>query len=86
MKNEEEICMTYSSVLSKEGKPYVSVRFERGRDMAEGSVPVCHIEKSSGFTKEEIMGLEGYLELNAREILRKAKDISGIRHWLGMEK
>lgn len=86
MKYEEEIRMTHSSVLSKGGKPYVSVRFERGSDMAEGSVPACKIEKSSGFTKEEIMGLEGYLELSAREILRKAKDISGIRHWFGIEK
>lgn len=84
MNYEEEVRMTHSAVLAKDGKPYVSVRFERGKDMAEGSVPACKIVKNNGFTQEEILGLEGYLEMNARDILRKAKDISGIRHWFGM--
>lgn len=81
MHPDEEIRFTHSALLSKNNKPYVSVRFERGKDVAEGSVPECKIERNQGFSREEVLGLEGYLELNAKEILRKAKDISGIRHW-----
>lgn len=86
MNKEEEVRMTHSSILSKDGKPYVSIRFERGEDVAEGSVPACKITRNKGFSQEEVLGLEGYLELNAKEILRKAKDISGIHHWFGIEK
>ncbi len=81
MKYEEELRFTHSAVLAKDGKPYVSVRFERGEDVAEGSVPLCKIERNHGFSEEEVLGLEGYLEVNAKEIFRKAKDISGIQHW-----
>lgn len=86
MNPKEEVRMTHSSVLSKDGDPYVSVRFERGNDVAEGSVPACRITKNEGFSAEEVLGLEGYLEQNAREILRRAKDISGLRHWFGIGK
>lgn len=81
MSQKDEVTFTHSTVLSKEGKPFVSVRFERGSDVAEGSVPACRIVSSEGFTDEELSGLEQYLERNAREILRSAKNISGIMHW-----
>ena len=81
MDHKEEMRMTHSSVLSKGGQPYVSVRFERGTDIAEGSVPACKITKSQGFSGQELLGLEGYLEQSAKDILKKAKDISGIMNW-----
>lgn len=81
MEQKDEVTFTHSSLLSKEGKPYVSVRFERGEDMAEGSVPACVIVTSSGFSKEEVVQLEGYLKQNARDILKSAKNITGIMNW-----
>ena len=81
MNRDEELKFTHSAILAKDGKPFVSVRFERGRDVAEGSVPACLITKNTGFSEEEILGLESYLKENAREILRNAKDISGIKNW-----
>lgn len=77
----QEIKLTHSGILSKNGKPMVSVRFERGSDFAEGSVPECIIINKQGFTSEEICGLESYMKENAKELLRMAKDISGIKHW-----
>ncbi len=76
-----EIKLTHSSILSVQGKPYVSVRFDRDMDFAEGSIPDAKIVKSSGFTEDEIAKLEHYLTENAKDLFIRAKDISGITHW-----
>ncbi len=79
--NANEIKLTHSSILSVQGKPYVSVRFDRGTDFAEGNIPDAKIMKSVGFTEEEITELENYLKENAKDLLSRAKEISGITHW-----
>lgn len=76
-----ELKLTHSSILSAQGKPFVSVRFDRGRDFAEGSIPDAKIIKSVGFTEDEIIELENYLADNAKDLFIRAKDISGITHW-----
>lgn len=81
MNREEEVKLTHSGILSSGGRKQVSVRFERGNDMAEGKIPGCKITKNKGFMDEEIKGLENYLELKCDEIFAKAKEISNIRHW-----
>ena len=54
MRKDEELRMTYSGLLMKDGEKMVRVCFERGNSgYAEGIVPRGVIEKSSGFTKEE---------------------------------
>ncbi len=82
MDRQSELTFTYSGVLSKNGKPFVSVMFERGKDVAEGTVPDCIITKSEGFTEEEIHELEDYMDANRKEIIDGAKRISNIRHLL----
>ncbi len=82
MDRQSELTFTYSGVLSKNGKPFVSVMFERGKDVAEGTVPDCIITKSKGFTEEEIHELEDYMDANRKEIIDGAKRISNIRHLL----
>lgn len=74
----EEMKMTYTSVVTKNNKPMISIKFERGKDMCEGSVPDCVISKNNGFTSEEIEGLEYYLRANKKEIIEHAKSISGL--------
>ena len=74
--------LTYSRLYALGGKRHVSVRFERGGDVAEGSIPECKIKKNSGFSAEEVEGLENYLELKCDEIFAKAKEISDVRHWI----
>ncbi len=81
MADTKEIKLTHSSILSINGKPYVSVRFDRGSDFAEGSIPEAKIVKSIGFDEDEIKKLEDYLSENSKDLLVRAKDISGITHW-----
>lgn len=74
----EEMKMTYTSVVTKDNKPMISLKFERGTDECEGSVPDCVISKNSGFTDEEVEGLEHYLRMNKKTIIEEAKKISGL--------
>ncbi len=80
---DDKVTLTFSSVLSKNGKPMVAVRFERGTDHAEGSVPECKITKNNGFSEEEVSMLNEYLVNNKGDIISRAKSISGISHLLG---
>lgn len=82
MNRDEEMKMTYSRLYAAGGKKCVSVRFERGEDVAEGGLPECKIKKNRGFSTEEVEGLEHYLELKCDEIYAKAKEISKITHWI----
>lgn len=81
--SDKDVNFMYSSVVAKDGKPYISVMFERGCDCAEGSVPDCRISKNKGFSKEEVEHLEGYLQEHKKEIIQNAKNITGVRHWFG---
>lgn len=83
---DTEINFTYSAVVPKDGKPYISVMFERDKDCAEGAVPACQITKNKGFTDQEVEQLEQYLGEHKKEIIENAKKISGFRHWYGIER
>lgn len=83
MQRNEEMKMTYSKVLTKDGKPYISVSFEREHDFAEGSIPSCKIHKSKGFQEDEINHLEMYLAENKYEIIEMAKKISKVMNLFG---
>lgn len=78
---DDKIDFTYSCVVPKKGKPFVSVMFERGGDRAEGSVPDCSISKNKGFSQDEVKQLEQYLRENKQEIMENAKRITGIGFW-----
>lgn len=81
MKDVHKLKITHSSVLNKQGKPFVSVMIEREQDCAEGSVPDCTITKSRGFDEEEIGELEEYLRSHGQEIIDEAKKITGFMKW-----
>ncbi len=78
----ESINMTLSGVLRKDERNFVRVSFSRGRDFAEGIVPDGIIEKSEGFTEEELSELQEYMIGNQQEIIAQAKQINPIRSWL----
>ncbi|MCR4587316.1 MAG: hypothetical protein K5682_02805 [Lachnospiraceae bacterium] len=80
MNANEEVKMTYSGIVSMKGKPGMSVRFERGEDMAEGVLPGGEIIRSSGFSQEEKEALSAYLQEHQRELMAKAKEMSNIRN------
>lgn len=84
MGREDELRMTYSGLLLKDGEKMVRVCFERGAgDFAEGIVPKGTIVKSSGFSKEEIEQLTVYIQDNATDIIKRAKDVNFLNDWLG---
>ena len=74
----EEMKMTYSSVVVKDNKPMVSLTFERGGDTCEAVVPECRITKNKGFTAEEAEAIEQYLRINRKQIIADSKKISGL--------
>ena len=82
MSNREEMTMTYSGIVTSDGKKKISVVFEAGDAYAECYIPDCKITKSVGFNKEEIFLLEKYVQMNQVEIAKKAKEISGLRGFM----
>ncbi|MCM1307191.1 MAG: hypothetical protein NC223_01180 [Butyrivibrio sp.] len=74
--------LTHSSVLFKDGKPFVSVLFEDGEKSAEGRIPECVISINMGFSEAEAAEFEEYMRENKTEIIEAAKKITGIMHWL----
>lgn len=83
MRDAYKLKLTHSSVLNKQGKPFVSVMFERDGDCAEGSIPDCKITKNDGFSDKEVKELEEYLHNNGQDIIDKAKKISGFTNIFG---
>lgn len=80
----EDVNMLVTGMLHKDGRSFVRVSFLRGRDWAEGIVPDAKIEKSEGFTKEEVGRLEAYLLEQKVMILEQAKGINPLRNMFGM--
>lgn len=77
---KESMQVLVSGVLRREGRNFVRVSFLRGKDWAEGIVPDGVIEKSGGFTEEEIGKLEEYLAGDKDKIIAQAKGINPIRN------
>ncbi len=91
--NMEELKMIISCVVTKGDRKMVRVSFLRGTeghsmekghsvDYAEGILPEGIIEKSRGFTEEEVVRLEKYMRANRQDILRRAKEIDPLRNWM----
>lgn len=75
-----DIKMLVTSMLHKDGNSFARVSFLRGDNWAEGVVPAGRIEKSEGFSKEEIGKLEDYLASERKMILEQAKGVNPIRN------
>ena len=82
MGNKDEMTMTYSGIVTADGKKKISVTFDARDAYAEASIPDCKVTRSRGFTEDEIIVLEKYLQMNQVEIAKKAKDISGLRGFM----
>ena len=80
----EDIKMLVTSMIHKDQKSFARVSFLRGSDWAEGIVPGGRIEKSEGFSGEEIGKLEAYLAGEEEMILKQAKGVNPIRNLFEM--
>lgn len=80
----EDVSLTYTGFLTRGDKRIIKVRFSRNndRDYAEGTLPGGEIDKSEGFSKEELAGLHFYLKANEKDLVGKAREISGIRGFM----
>jgi len=74
--------VTCSGILRKDGKKIIYVRFERGADFAEGSIPAAKITSQSGFSPDEIAQLEEYLSENKFEIIEQAKTVNLMKNFM----
>lgn len=75
----EELKMTISGIVPKDGRKSVYVVFEDGKRKAEGYVPDCIITHNEGFEEDEIKMLELYLKQNQDMIREHAKLINPIK-------
>lgn len=78
----EEVKLLVSGFVVKDNRRIVRVSFLRGENYAEGVLPDGMIEKSKGFSQEEVTKLEKFLRLHREELLKEAKEVNPIRSWL----
>ena len=75
----EELKMTVSGIVPKDGRQNIYVVFEDGTRRAEGSVPDCVIISQKGFTEDEVKMLELYMKQEQDSIRELAKNINPIK-------
>lgn len=80
----DDVSMTYSGIIKKDKEKIVRIRFTRNeeRDYAECVIPGGRIEKSEGFSDKELASLRFYLKANEKELMLKAKEITGFRGFM----
>ena len=72
-----------SGIIRKSDEKRVCVLFSDDNRMAEGVVPACKIISNTGFSKEEVEGLEKYLRENQTDIWDEAVKVNPLRGFLG---
>ena len=77
MKNE--LKMTVSGIVPKDGRQNIYVVFEDGNRRAEGCVPDCVIIEQKGFDDDEVKMLELYMKHQQDAIRELAKEINPIK-------
>ena len=83
-KISEDINMLISGMIKKDGKSFTRVSFLRDKCWAEGIVPDGVIEKSEGFSEEELVQLKEYLVQEKDMILEQAKGVNPLRKMFGI--
>ena len=74
--------MICSGILRKNGEKIIYVRFERGKDFAEGSLPAAKITSHSGFSPDEVTQMEEYLSYHRFEIIEQAKSVKMMKNFM----
>lgn len=77
--NKQELNMLVSPICRRGEEKVAYVTFDEGEKHAEGEIPKCVITSSDGFSKEEIMGLEDYMEKNLEMIKSMAASVNPIQ-------
>jgi hypothetical protein len=72
----DELRMTVSPVVMKNGKQLAYVSFSDALRTAEGEIPECIITKNKGFSAEEVEKLEDYMRANRMELKKMAASVN----------
>lgn len=78
------IHMLVSGMIKKDDKSFARVSFLRDQNWAEGIVPDGVIEKSEGFSEEELKQLTEYLVKEQDMILEQAKAVNPLKKMFGI--
>lgn len=78
----QQVQIICSGILRKDGDKIIYVRFERGKDYAEGSIPGGRITTHNGFTPEELAQFEDYLAEHRFEIIEQAKTVNLMKNFM----
>lgn len=70
-----EFNMSVSQIFRQNGEKYAFVSFTDGTRRAEGKIPECKITSSSGFSEDEVAGLEDYM---SRELVALKDMAAGV--------
>ena len=81
----EELSLSVSSICERNGEKIAYVSFSDGKREAEGEIPACIITKHSGFTDEEVLELQQYMQANLVELKKMASKINVLDAFLGRE-
>ena len=82
-KPQPQIQVVCSGILrNKNGEKVIYVRFERGKDFAEGSIPAAKITSHQGFASEELEQFEQYLNEHRFEIIEQAKTVNLMKNFM----
>lgn len=73
---KDEMKMSVSSIVSKDGKREIYVLFQEEDCTAEGRLSDYKMIHSNGFTEEEVAMLETYMRTEKDTIVRMAKNIN----------
>ena len=79
---EAQMQMICSGILRKNGEKIIYVRFERGKDFAEGSLPAAKITSQRGFSPDEISQFEEYMSEKRFEIIEQAKSVNLMKNFM----
>lgn len=79
-----DINMLISGMIQKDGKSFARVSFMRGQSWVEGIVPDGKVEKSEGFSEEELAQLTEYLVQQKDMILEQAKSVNPLKNMFGI--
>lgn len=79
---EQPMQMICSGILRKDGEKIIYVRFERGEDFAEGSLPAAKITSHRGFSQNEIGQFEEYMSENRFAIIEQAKSVNLMKNFM----
>ena len=78
----QAVQMICSGILRKDGEKIIYVRFERGTDFAEGSLPAAKITSQKGFSADEITQFEEYMSEHRFEIIEQAKSVNLMKNFM----